>query len=50
MAFPGGRAAHPEGQNEEENEEKSREKWEKLQENEERLKKSSYLARPGVRG
>ena len=25
-------------------------KWEKLQENEERLRKSSYLAHPGVRG
>ena len=29
---------------------KIEEKWEKLQENEERLRKSSYLAHPGVRG
>ena len=49
-AFPGGRAAHPEDQNEEENEENFEEKWEKLQENEERLRKFSYLAHPGVRG
>ena len=45
----GGPAAHPEDQNEEENEENLR-KNAKLRENEERLRKCSYLSHPGVRG
>ena len=53
-AFPGGRVAHPEDQNEEENEERLRKKKKKkkqnIQENEEKLRKCSYLAHSGVRG
>ena len=50
-AFPGGRAAHPEDQNEEENEENLRKNERNyVQENEERLRKYSYLACLGVGG
>ena len=47
-AFPCGRAAHPEDQNEEENKENWKKIWEK-QQNEERLRKYSYIAQPEVR-
>ena len=46
-AFPSGQ---DQNQIEEKNKEKNEEKWEKLQGNEERLRKCSYLAHPGVRG
>ena len=47
-AFPGGRHAHPEGQNEEENEKslrKSKKTWSKF---EEKMRKVELLAPPGT--
>ena len=48
-AFPGGRAAHPKDQIEEENEEKLKEKWEKIRKEWGKMRKCSTPAQPRLR-